>query len=146
MKSSEIINHILQNPLYGNLKAARECKEALLMLGKSRSLLIKFAYQRQNTLFIAVAHPLALQELKNDNIINQIKTLLNKYIVFKEDTSLKRVDEVKIFITKLSKFKKASEIKSRILERSDGEFLNLAKDRVIYELFEKLRVSINANR
>ncbi|HDX6328927.1 TPA: hypothetical protein RPV53_001671, partial [Campylobacter fetus] len=49
-------------------------------------------------------------------------------------------------ITKLSKFKKASEIKSRILERSDGEFLNLAKDRVIYELFEKLRVSINANR
>ncbi|AII15124.1 hypothetical protein CIG1485E_1291 [Campylobacter iguaniorum] len=143
MKSSEIINHILENPLYKNLKSSKECKDFLNLLGKNRVNLIKFAYIKEATLFIAVSHPLALQELKNDNIISQIKTLLKSYINFNPKTSLKPCNDVKFFVTKIVKFKKASPTPSKIMiEKSNGEFVNLAQNSEIYTLFENLRIAI----
>ncbi|CUU86367.1 hypothetical protein [Campylobacter hyointestinalis] len=149
MKSFEIIDHILQNPLYKNLKTSRELRNLLSLLGRSKASLIKFAYQKQNIMYIALTHPLALQELKNDNNINQIKSLLKQYVKFNPNSNLKEINEIKFFIAKIVKFKEVKwSNSSKIIEKSDGNFLNLAKNKEIYEAFENLRkaILINAKR
>lgn len=147
MQSFEIINHIINDPKYKNLKAAKEARQLLNLLGTSKSRLIKFTYQKDETQFIAVVHPLAKFELNHDNIKFQIKNLLNTYIKNNPDTALQPIKSVIIFITKLKNFQKAPSLPKRIfIERSDGSFKNHAKDREIYELFEKFREIINAAR
>lgn len=147
MKSFDIIEHILQNPLYKNLRQNRECKNFLSLLGKNKIDLIKFAYLKHNTLFIALYHPLGLQELKKDSSISQIKNMLNLYCKHNENSNLKKAEEIKFFI---SKEQKQIEIQTNSIrkkvERGDGKFINLSKDKEIYELFEKIRDIINANR
>lgn len=147
MQSFEIINHIINDPKYKNLKAAKETRELLKLLGVAKNRLIKFTYHRDGNLHIAVVHPLAKFELNHDSIKFQIKNLLNTYIQNTPDTALKPINNVIIFITKLKNFQEIPpQQKPIFIERSDGRFKNSAKDEQIYALFEKLRESINANR
>lgn len=147
MQSFEIINHIINDPKYKNLKAAKEARNLLNLLGVAKSRLIKFTYQKDKTQFIAVVHPLAKFELNHDSIKFQIKNLLNTYVSNTPNSALEPINNVVIFITKLKHFKEVSlQQKPIFLERSDGGFKNYAKDEQIYALFEKFRESINANR
>ena len=147
MQSFEIINHIINDPKYKNLKAAKEARNLLNLLGVAKSRLIKFTYQKDKTQFIAVVHPLAKFELNHDSIKFQIKNLLNTYVSNTPNSALEPINNVVIFITKLKHFKEVSlQQKHIFLERSDGRFKNYAKDEQIYTLFEKFRESINANR
>ena len=147
MQSFEIINHIINDPKYKNLKAAKEARNLLNLLGVAKSRLIKFTYQKDKTQFIAVVHPLAKFELNHDSIKFQIKNLLNTYVSNTPNSALEPINNVVIFITKLKNFQEVSlQQKPIFLERSDGLFKNSAKDEQIYTLFEKFRESINANR
>lgn len=147
MQSFKIINHIINDPKYKNLKAAKEARNLLNLLGVAKSRLIKFTYQKDKTQFIAVVHPLAKFELNHDSIKFQIKNLLNTYVSNTPNSALEPINNVVIFITKLKNFQKVSlQQKPIFLERSDGRFKNYAKDEQIYTLFEKFRESINANR
>lgn len=147
MQSFEIINHIINDPKYKKLKAAKETRDILKLLGVAKNRLIKFTYQKDGNLFIAVVHPLAKFELNHDSIKFQIKNLLNTYIHNAPSTALTPVNSIVIFITKPKNFQEIpKEQKPIFIERSDGKFQNNAKDRDIYELFERLRESINANR
>lgn len=147
MQSFEIINHIINDPKYKNLKAAKEARNLLNLLGVAKSRLIKFTYQKDKTQFIAVVHPLAKFELNHDSIKFQIKNLLNTYVSNTPNSALEPINNVVIFITKLKNFQEVSlQQKPLFLERSDGRFKNYAKDEQIYTLFEKFRESINANR
>ena len=147
MRSFEIINHIINDPKYKNLKAAKETREILKLLGLAKNRLIKFTYQKDGILFIAVLHPLAKSELNHDSTKFHIKNLLNKYIDNTPNRALTPIKSVVIFIAKPKTFQEPLEPKKPIfIERSDGNFKNNAKDRDIYALFEKLRESINANR
>lgn len=147
MRSFEIINHIINDPKYKNLKATKEARNLLNLLGVAKSKLIKFSYQKDGILFIAVVHPLAKLELNHDSIKFQIKNLLNTYISNNPNSALQPINSVVIFITKLKNFQEVSpQQKPIFIERSDGGFKNYAKDEQIYALFEKLRESINANR
>ena len=147
MQSFEIINHIINDPKYKNLKAAKEARNLLNLLGVAKSGLIKFTYQKDKTQFIAVVHPLAKFELNHDSIKFQKKNLLNTYVSNTPNSALEPINNVVIFITKLKNFQEVSlQQKPIFLERSDGRFKNYAKDEQIYTLFEKFRESINANR
>ena len=79
-----------------------------------------------------------------------LKGLLKIYSSVNFDSRLARVTDVKFFVTKHLKFKKATDPyeKKQIFtyaEPAKGEFVNLAKSERIFEGFEKIRLAIKQN-
>lgn len=145
-----IIRHIVDNPFYKELKNRSECGEFLQLLSLNHRRLIAFCYEKNGILFFALFHPLGLQELKSDSSIKMLKGLLKIYSSVNFDGRLARVTDVKFFVTKHLKFKKATDPyeKKRIFtytEPAKGEFVNLAKSEQIFEGFEKIRLAIKQN-
>ena len=145
-----IIRHIVDNPFYKELKNRSECGEFLRLLSLNHRRLIAFCYEKNGVLFFALFHPLGLQELKSDSSIKMLKGLLKIYSSVNFDSRLARVTDVKFFVTKHLKFKKAINPyeKKQIFtyaEPSKGEFANLAKSERIFEGFEKIRLAIKQN-
>ena len=145
-----IIRHIVDNPFYKELKNRSECGEFLQLLSLNHRRLIAFCYEKNGILFFALFHPLGLQELKSDSSIKMLKGLLKIYSSVNFDSRLARVTDVKFFVTKHLKFKKATDPyeKKQIFtyaEPAKGEFVNLAKSERIFEGFEKIRIAIKQN-
>ncbi len=149
MKSSVIINHLLNLPKFKRLKAANEATRALRFLGRARWRLIRFIYQKDEILFVAVSSNLGLAELKSDSNINMIKYQLNAYISQNQDSALNKIKDVRFFVARevvSEPAQIAASQPARYIERSDGEFINLAKNQLIKEAFERLRATIKANQ
>lgn len=150
MESFEAINHLLDLPEFTKLKSFNETTNVLKsLLGKSKSALVKFAYERENngefTLFIVVAHPMALQELKHDSNIFLIKSLLKKYALFNPNSRVKSPNFIKFLVAKTFDTKTINFMEftpQKFIEKSKGEFENRAKDERIHALFERLRETI----
>lgn len=148
MKDAEfIINHIVNNPFFYKLKTQSECAKFVKLLSLNHQRLIAFCYIKNSVLFFALTHPLGLQEFKRDSNINMLKGLLKIYTKANEDSILAQISDIKFFVTKNLRFRAASEIqKKRIyVERSRGEFINLAKNPQIHAKFESIRDAIRAN-
>lgn len=145
--AKSIINHIVNNPSYKELKNHSECGNFMKLLGKNFNSLIKFCYVKNNILFFALLHPAGLQELKKDSSIKMIRSLLKTYNNFNKNSILSNILDIKFFIVKDLKFKNTKPLKSQILhiEPSCGNFINLAKNKEIYEKFEKIRQIIKVN-
>lgn len=142
-----IINHIVNDPFFHELKSRNECGEFLKLLGLNYRRLITFCYVKNNILFFALNHPLGLQELKRDSSINMIKGLLKIYSNFNKASKFAQISDIKFFVTKNLRFKIEVKKTPKILyiERSKGEFVNLAKDEQIHAKFETIREKIRAN-
>ncbi|QKG28868.1 hypothetical protein [Campylobacter sp. RM16187] len=142
-----IIDHILNNPSYKELKSRSECLEFTKLLSLNHQRLIAFCYVKNNILFFALLHPLGLQELKRDNNISMIKGLLKIYCSVNKDSKLAQISDIKFFVTKNLRFKQESKILLKIVnfEKSKGEFINLAKNPQIHAKFEAIREKIKAN-
>lgn len=148
MKSAkDIINHLINYPSYKELKNHSECSKFLEILGRNLSQLVKFCYVKNNILFFVMHHPLGLQEMRSDSSINIIRSLLKTYCDFNKNSILCSVGDIKFFVAKNLTFTKTQAPKSEILfiEPSKGGFKNLAKNKQIYEKFEKIREIIRAN-
>ena len=142
-----IIGHIIDNPYFHQLKSQSECAKFIKLLSLNHQRLIAFCYIKNNILFFALLHPLGLQEFKRDSSINIIKGLLKIYSKANETSELARISDIKFFVTKNLRFKPVSKISQKIkyIEKSKGEFLNLAKTPEIHAKFEAIRDKIKAN-
>ena len=151
MKSAkEIISHIKTDPLYASFT---DRAEFIGLLSATHKSLIAFIYIKEEILFIAVKHPMGLQELKRDSNINLIKDLLKMFVKFRPNSEFSTVKDIKFFVAdrfmqKKFKFKK-TEPKDEIppyFEKSKGKFKNEIKNPQIYQIFEEIRELILANR
>lgn len=142
-----IIDHILNNPSYKELKSRSECLEFTKLLSLNHQRLIAFCYVKNNILFFALLHPLGLQELKRDNNISMIKGLLKIYCSVNKDSKLAQISDIKFFVTKNLRFKEPLKIQEKpiYIEKSKGNFINLAKNPQIHSKFEDIRVAIRSN-
>ncbi len=144
MKSSQIISHILNQPLFQKVKAADEALKVLALLGPTRFKLIKYVYVKENKIFAATEHAAYLQELKHDSNISLIKSLLKSYNEKNESSTLKEVNDVKFFQTKrpfeLLKFYLPPIFP--VAPKATSGFVNEAKDRAVFDAFEKLRETL----
>ncbi|MBE2985142.1 hypothetical protein CCAL9344_02735 [Campylobacter sp. RM9344] len=143
--AKNLIEHIYKNPLYKNLHKANDCRELVLLMSKTHQSLIAFCYLKHTTLYFALKHPLALQELRRDSSINMIKGLLKAHSSIKKESNLGSVEDIKFFVTKSLIFLQPTQNELKILcPKSKGKFANLAKDEKIHAKFEEIRAILQA--
>ena len=143
-----ILSHISSKPQFYKLKESKCISELKALLPSRISDLIKFAYVKNDTLFIAVPHSGAKMELNNDYNITLIKRVLK--LLQKSDKSCEKYlkEKVKIFIS-TQKDAKIDNNSYKIYtqkEKSKGYFINQAKKKSLKNIFEKIRKAINSNR
>lgn len=140
MKAQEVINHILNLPQYRRTKEQTLATKALKeFLGKAKSPLVRYAYVRDNTLFVCVKAPFAAQELKHDSNIISIKNFLNMYFASKNLAFL-RIENVKFFVAK-NKPPKIVVRKSVLVlkEKAKGNFEVRCKDPKLAQIFSQMK-------
>lgn len=151
MKNAKIlIEHIYDNPSYKKLNSVREYAKLIKLLEPSHQKMIQFCYVKNDTLFFALKHPLALQELKRDSNIFSIKGLL-KILILKSNMEGKssvfsNVIHIKFFVTKFTNLKTQIPNSTKIFRKfySRGEFVNSCKNQTLYQKFEELREILKA--
>ncbi len=142
MKDSKtIISHLKKNPFLTNLKQ-EDCFSTLLeLLPKSFTKYIKFLYIKNDTLFFVLTHPSAKMEFNYKR--NLIKGLLKQVVIFHKDCSCFENKEIKAFISnKTEDIEHEKDSQIFYNEASLGTFKNSAKDKKLYDLFEKIREEI----
>ena len=140
MKAQEVINHILNLPQYRRAKEQTLATKALKeFLGKAKAPLVRYAYLRDNTLFVCVKAPFAAQELKHDSNIISIKNFLNMYFASK-NLGFLRIENVKFFVAK-NKPPKIVVRKSVLVlkEKAKGNFKLRCKNPKLAQIFLDLR-------
>lgn len=140
MKAQEIINHILNLPKFRALKAQTLATKALKeFLGKAKAPLVRYAYVRDNTLFVCVKAPFAAQELKHDSNIISIKNFLNMYFASK-NLDFGCIENIKFFVAK-SKAPKIVVKKSALVlkEKAKGNFEVRCSDAKLAQIFSDMR-------
>ncbi len=98
-EASFIISQILSNPQFAAAHTAWQAGAFLRVALGSRYALVKFAYRRANTLFIAAAHPPHLLELRHDSNTFLIKSLLRRAEVARRFPALAGVENVVYFLS-----------------------------------------------
>ncbi len=147
--ASFIIAHILTKPEFANVKCAGELDRFLkVALGKATHSLVKFAYKKHKTIFIAAAHSAHLQELRHDSNTKLIKSYLKNPAFMRHAPSLKEVENVVFF---LSKMPNAAQPLSQIypplkakLPVLDCKFENRAQNEAVRACVESLREALRA--
>ncbi|CAD7287316.1 hypothetical protein LMG7974_00235 [Campylobacter majalis] len=146
---SIIKSHIYENPLYKKVYHAKQCRDILNLLERRKRELIVFAYVRDNTMFLAVTHPLAKQELSHDSSIKMIKNLLKMHILANENSIFKNITQIVVFVLKNIKFQAPKDPfvtnYPKFKQKSKGEFVNRAKTDTIYNAYEELREILRRN-
>jgi len=146
MKDSKtIISHLKKHPSLKSLEK-EECFDVLIkLLPKSLSNYIKFIYTKHDTLFFVLNHPSAKMEFNYKR--NLIKELLKKIESFHPKCKYINLKEIKAFVSNRKNPIEEEKIETKIYynERSNGNFLNNAKDKTLYLLFEEIRKEIEKN-
>lgn len=151
MKSSKIIvSHIKNTPSLSHLKRVQSYKKLLSLLPPRLASGVKFAYNKGDTLYLALNHPGLKMEF--DYKIDLIKRLLKELIL--QDSECKNIDakKIKVFVSR----KLTQEEKEKFLpnlytkiepnysykEVSFGEFKNLSNSKELFAVFEKIREAV----
>lgn len=139
MKSSQIINHILNLPNFNRLKQSTHLMKALQNLGYIRAKFIKFATIKSKILYIFANHPAGVQELKHNSSIILIKNILEIYSMANEVEF--DFEKIIICLEKNTQIYKPNLVQNQpnVRLKCDSNFINLAKDSEVYEKFEKIR-------
>jgi hypothetical protein len=138
-KANFIISHLRQQPSYEKLEQIAAYKKLFALLPNRLGDVVRFAYNKNQTLFIVLEHPGYKMEFNYK--ITLIKSLLKELI--KRDFTCKCIDadEIKIFVT--NKAPLTLRVKSVsgpfYEEKSLGKFKNLTNDTKLNKLFEEIR-------
>lgn len=141
-----IISHLTLNPSFKKIEQAKCYKKLLALLPKKLSEGVRFAYNKNRTLFLVLQHP--GYKFEFDYKLDMIKTLLKKLIEVDANCSIIDADEVKTFVTnKPSILKNDNKIVGPFyIERSSGNFEINIQDESLRELFEQIREKICSNK
>jgi hypothetical protein len=136
---SYIISHIKQQPSLKKLEQIASYKKLLALLPPRYEGMVKFMYNKNNTLFFVLKHPGFKMEFNYKTTL--IKGLLKELV--KQDESCKCIDadELKFFITNKPPQDNKQPFKAEYVykERSNGSFINKARDKKLGLLFEQIR-------
>jgi hypothetical protein len=135
---SHIISHIKQQPSFKKIEQIASYKKLLALLPPKYTDMVKFMYNKNNTLFFVLKHPGFKMEFNYKMIT--IKGLLKKLIEYDESCKCIDADELKFFVTNKPPQDIAEvEFKYVYEERSNGDFTNKAHDKKLNLLFEEIR-------
>lgn len=138
-KANFIISHLRQQPSYEKLEQIAAYKKLFALLPNRLGSAIRFAYNKNQTLFIVLNNPEYKMEFNYK--VTLIKSLLKELI--KQNPNCKCIDaeNIKIFVTNktsLTLHKNKIHIPT-YEEKSLGKFINLTKDSKLSRLFEEIR-------
>ena len=135
-KASDIISHLLDSPCFSEISLRKNIQAFVYCLPFSLRRGIAFFYVKENVLFFALNHPAFLQEFNYK--MPTIKSALKQYQQLKN--ALLEVADIKAFVAKTPPLKlDLNPSESFYGELAYGDFENLAKDKEIFEKFEKIR-------
>jgi len=137
-----ILEHLIENPLYSKLK----CQQCFALIKKSlpKPLQkgVQFMYIKNNTLFIALKHPLFKSEL--DYKLSSIKSLLSSLPPVKKSCEDYNIKTIKTFVSDfVAQPKTKLDTIPRYKELATGVFEIKSKDDDIKEGFETIKRHIN---
>jgi hypothetical protein len=120
-------------------------KKLLALLPPRYQSMIKFMYNKNDTLFFVLKHPGFKMEFNYKMTL--IKGLLKKLVKLDESCKCIDAEELKFFITNEPPQDDAVQTKSEYIyeERSSGGFINNAADKKLNLLFEEIREIIKKN-
>ncbi|MFV0480571.1 MAG: hypothetical protein ACK5LP_01175 [Campylobacteraceae bacterium] len=134
-----IISHLQRQPSFEKLEQIKAYKKLFALLPNRLGNVVRFAYNKNQTLFIVLEHPGYKMEFNYK--LNLIKSLLKELV--KIDVTCKCIDAdvIKVFVT--NKPPLVSPVREVVgpfySEKSVGNFKNLAKDEKLHKIFEEIR-------
>ncbi|MDR2100434.1 MAG: hypothetical protein LBP40_06395 [Campylobacteraceae bacterium] len=137
---SYIISHIKQQPPFKKMEQIASYKKLLALLPPRYKSMVKFMYNRNDTLFFVLKHPGFKMEFNYNTTL--IKRLLKELV--KQDESCKCIDadNIKTFVTNDMRFHEAEPKTDAVpfySEKSKGDFNNFATDAKLKNTFEAIR-------
>jgi len=144
MKNSKnIINHLLNNPLYSKIVQVKCFNRLKSLLPPRLQKGIVFIYKKEKTLFLVLNHPTFKMEFNYK--LDLIKLWLKQLQNIDDNCKGLDIETVKTFVSNKVVEKKESKNVDLYEEKSDGDFENLAKDKNIKEVFDKIKMIIRDN-
>lgn len=140
-----IISHLRQQPSLKKLEQSASYKKLFALLPNRLTSAIKFAYNKNQTLFIVLKHSGYKMEFNYKTTL--IKSLLKELIL--KDSTCKNIDadEIKVFATNKTSPLKTKTLKTQCYsEKSTGSFTNSTKNEKLYNTFEEIRKIICSNK
>ncbi|MAC83178.1 MAG: hypothetical protein CL624_03485 [Arcobacter sp.] len=130
-KLNEILIHLKNNPEFRKINTSSTIEKFIDVLPLKLKKGVKFGYIKGQTLYFVLTHPVYKMEFEYNKA--DIKSLL-------KNSNFDNVNEIAFFVTNKIE-RKSKEIKEEPLykERSNGIFINRAKDENIYKKFESIR-------
>jgi len=130
-KLNEILSHLKNNPEFRKINTSAIIEKFIEVLPLKLKKGVKFGYIKGQTLYFVLTHPVYKMEFEYNKA--DIKSLL-------KNANFDNVNEIAFFVTNKIE-RKTKEIKKEALfkERSNGRFINRAKDETIYKKFESIR-------
>ena len=130
-KLNEILSHLKNNPEFRKINTSSTIEKFIDVLPLKLKKGVKFGYIKGQTLYFVLTHPVYKIEFEYNKA--DIKSLL-------KNADFDNVNEIAFFITNKIE-RKSKKIEKEILfkERSNGMFINKAKDENIYKKFESIR-------
>lgn len=146
-KSSEILSHIFNAPCYQKYNEISQVRHFIRLLSPSLKGGIAFGYIQNEILFLAFKHPAFKQEFYHK--ISLVKQLLKTYQ--NETSQLLKVRDIKCFVTYNAYHQERDKLQENQAiqcygEIAHGDFINYAKDKKIYQIFENIREIILKNQ
>lgn len=141
--SKSIISHLVQQPYMKKFKQVQCYDRLLCLLPKSLTTMIKFLYNKNETLFFVLNNPCAKMEFNYKR--NLIKSLLSQIVLHFPECQCLHVKDIQCFVSNQLEEKITPLVNHSMItynERSDGTFDNRCSDETLHALFEHIREEI----
>jgi len=130
-KLNEILSHLKNNPEFRKINTSSTIEKFIDVLPLKLKKGVKFGYIKGQTLYFVLTHPVYKMEFEYNKA--DIKSLL-------KNANFDNVNEIAFFVTnKIERKSKETIIEPLYKERSNGVFINKAKDQTLYTKFEAIR-------
>jgi hypothetical protein len=130
-KLNEILSHLKNNPEFRKINTSSTIEKFIEVLPLKLKKGVKFGYIKGQTLYFVLTHPVYKMEFEYNKA--DIKSLL-------KNANFDNVNEIAFFVTnKIERKSKETTAEALYKERSNGVFVNKAKDETLYKKFESIR-------
>ena len=130
-KLNEILSHLKNNPEFRKINTSSTIEKFIDVLPLKLKKGVKFGYIKGQTLYFVLTHPVYKMEFEYNKA--DIKSLL-------KNANFDNVNEIAFFVTNKIERKTKKNINEPLYkERSNGVFINKAKDQTLYKKFESIR-------
>jgi len=130
-KLNEILSHLKNNPEFRKINTSSTVEKFVDVLPLKLKKGVKFGYIKGQTLYFVLTHPVYKMEFEYNKA--DIKSLL-------KNANFENVNEIAFFVTNKIERKSKKTIEEPLYEeRSNGVFINKAKNQTLYKKFEDIR-------